>query len=171
MYWRCRRAEGDDVTVKSTWAKAGPSPTEGDRFRNAYVDGIPDLICEESVFRARDQPWSTMWVRDTLEGQERMSVIGRIRQLELRRLVFDMASRPLKEFESKGELIQALRDTLHGMSHSGSLAYVTDLRISAQTPIQFVPHPPVQHQRHDHHAAPAAKQIATVGNVGRSQSR
>ncbi|KAL1755824.1 hypothetical protein FB107DRAFT_194037, partial [Schizophyllum commune] len=113
VYWRCRRAEGDDVTVKSTWAKTGKMPTEGDYFRNAYVEGVPDLICEEPVFRAQDQPWSTMWVRDTLEGHERRTVIGQIRQLELRRLVFDMAGRPLKEFESKGELIQALRDTIH----------------------------------------------------------
>ncbi|KAL1729894.1 hypothetical protein EV714DRAFT_212055 [Schizophyllum commune] len=117
VYWRCRREDGDDVIVKSTWAKAGPPPTEGDRFRNAYVDGVPDLICEEPVFRAHDQPWSTMWIRDTLEGQERMSVIGRIRQLELRRLVFDMAGRPLKEFESKVELIQALRDTIYAHKH------------------------------------------------------
>ncbi|KAL1688578.1 hypothetical protein GGG16DRAFT_115891 [Schizophyllum commune] len=133
VYWRCRREDGGDVIVKSTWAKAGPPPTEGDRFRNAYVDGVPDLICEEPVFRARDQPWSTTWVRDTLEGQERMSVIGRIRQLELRRLVFDMAGRPLKEFESKGELIQALRDTLHAHKHLFNSCRILQCNINDMT--------------------------------------
>ncbi|KAL1673111.1 hypothetical protein EV122DRAFT_283305 [Schizophyllum commune] len=113
VYWRCRRENGTDVIVKSTWANAHQSPTEGDLFRAACsCRGTPELVCEEKVFRSDGQPWSTMWIRDTLSGQDRLRFIRRIRPLELRRLVLDSTGRPLKEFVSKDELLLALKDTI-----------------------------------------------------------
>ncbi|KAL1729891.1 hypothetical protein EV714DRAFT_211998 [Schizophyllum commune] len=113
VYWRCRRENGTDVIVKSTWANAHQSPTEGDLFRAACsCRGTPELVYEEKVLRSDGQPWSTMWIRDTLSGQDRLQSIRRIRQLELRRLVLDSTARPLKEFASKDELLWALKDTI-----------------------------------------------------------
>ncbi|KAL1688577.1 hypothetical protein GGG16DRAFT_127098 [Schizophyllum commune] len=113
VYWRCRRENGTDVIVKSTWANAHQSPTEGDLFRAACsCRGTPELVYEEKVFRSDGQPWSTMWIRDILSGQDRLRFIRRIRPLELRRLVLDSTGRPLKEFASKDELLLALKDTI-----------------------------------------------------------
>ncbi|KAI5894617.1 uncharacterized protein SCHCODRAFT_02686193 [Schizophyllum commune H4-8] len=113
VYWRCRRENGNDVIVKSAWANVHQSPTEGDLFRAACsCRGTPELVCEERVFRSDGKPWSTMWIRDTLSGQDRLRFIRRIRPLELRRLVLDSTGRPLKEFASKDELLLVLKDTI-----------------------------------------------------------
>ncbi|KAL1717170.1 hypothetical protein EV715DRAFT_292440 [Schizophyllum commune] len=112
VYWRCRSADGDDVMVKSTWANVHMASTEGGLFRKAWSSGgAPKLVSEETVIRPDGQPWSTMWIREAPQGQDR-HVIRQLPQLELRRLVMDKSGRPLKEFASKDELLLALKDTI-----------------------------------------------------------
>ncbi|KAI5894619.1 uncharacterized protein SCHCODRAFT_02698676 [Schizophyllum commune H4-8] len=112
VYWRCRSEDGDDVMVKSAWANVHLSSTEGGLFRRAWTSGgAPKLVSEETVTRPDGQPCSTMWIRDTPQGQDRR-VVGQMPQLELRRLVLNKSGRPLKEFSSKDELLLALKDTV-----------------------------------------------------------
>ncbi|KAL1741511.1 hypothetical protein HDZ31DRAFT_45279 [Schizophyllum fasciatum] len=112
--WRCHRGDSDeDFVVKNIWADKKRAHSEGDLLKMASrVEGIPKCLAEEEVLHVDGQPCSTTWLCDTLRLPARRGVAGRLPQLVLRRLVLHPYARPLEEFESKEEFLDAFRDTI-----------------------------------------------------------
>ncbi|KAL1729892.1 hypothetical protein EV714DRAFT_273220 [Schizophyllum commune] len=112
--WRCRRpGSDDDYVIKQTWANVHQRTTEGQFLKKAErVAGVIDLVDEEVVVRSNGLPQNTVWLRDFLQGSERLAVVGHCPRLELRRLVLRTCGRPLADFSSKEELISAVRDAV-----------------------------------------------------------
>ncbi|TRM56474.1 hypothetical protein BD626DRAFT_619197 [Schizophyllum amplum] len=113
--WRCRLPDSDqDFVVKNVWADKKRPITEGEFLEMAAsLEGVADVVCEETVLRPDGMPYTTTVLRDALGGtSERWAIIGHIPQLELRRLVLKPYARPLQEFASKEELLSVLRDSV-----------------------------------------------------------
>ncbi|KAL1745174.1 hypothetical protein HDZ31DRAFT_14340, partial [Schizophyllum fasciatum] len=112
--WHCRRPDSEeDFVIKHTWANKKRRTTEGEFLAEAAdIDGVAELVCEEVVRRRDGSPQDTLWLREVLQGSERLAFVGHCPMLELRRLVMRPYARPLEEFASKDELLVVLTDTI-----------------------------------------------------------
>ncbi|KAL1717187.1 hypothetical protein EV715DRAFT_264807 [Schizophyllum commune] len=113
--WRCRRpGSTENYVIKNTWTMLGQlRKTEGEFLRKAArVEGVPSLVCEEKVLRRNGLPQNTLWLRDTLQGSERLAILRNHPQMELRRLVLQPCGRPLVDFRDKEELLTGFNDSI-----------------------------------------------------------
>ncbi|KAL1729869.1 hypothetical protein EV714DRAFT_273196 [Schizophyllum commune] len=116
--WRCRRPDSsENYVIKNTWTMLGQSrKTEGEYLRRAArIKGVPNLVCEEQVLRRNGLPQNTLWLRETLQGSERLAILKDHPQMELRRLVLQPCGRPLVDFRDKDELLTGFNDSI--MTH------------------------------------------------------
>ncbi|KAL1750458.1 hypothetical protein FB107DRAFT_294573 [Schizophyllum commune] len=116
--WRCRRPDSsENYVIKNTWTMLGQSrKTEGEFLRRAArIKGVPNLVCEEQVLRRNGLPQNTLWLRETLQGSERLAILKDHPQMELRRLVLQPCGRPLVDFRDKDELLTGFNDSI--MTH------------------------------------------------------
>ncbi|KAL1699134.1 hypothetical protein EV121DRAFT_273941 [Schizophyllum commune] len=113
--WRCRRPDSsENYVIKNTWTMLGQSrKTEGEFLRRAArIKGVPNLVCEEQVLRRNGLPQNTLWLRETLQGSERLAILKNHPQMELRRLVLQPCGRPLVDFRDKDELLTGFKDSI-----------------------------------------------------------
>lgn len=113
--WRCRRPDSsENYVIKNTWTMLGQSrKTEGEFLRRAArIKGVPNLVCEEQVLRRNGLPQNTLWLRETLQGSERLAILKDHPQMELRRLVLQPCGRPLVDFRDKDELLTGFNDSI-----------------------------------------------------------
>ncbi|KAL1741508.1 hypothetical protein HDZ31DRAFT_84777 [Schizophyllum fasciatum] len=112
--WHCRRSDSEeDFVIKHTWANKQLHTTEGEFLAKAAgIDGVAELVCEEVVLRRDGSPQDTLWLREVLQGSERLAFVGHCPMLELRRLVMRPYARSLEEFASKDELLVVFIDTI-----------------------------------------------------------
>ncbi|KAI5894574.1 uncharacterized protein SCHCODRAFT_02494863 [Schizophyllum commune H4-8] len=116
--WRCcRPSSSENYVIKNTWTVLGQlRKPEGEFLRKAArVEGVPNLVCEEKVLRRNGLPQNTLWLRDTLQGSERLAILKNHLQMELRRLVLQPCGRPLVDFQDKDELLTGFNDSI--MTH------------------------------------------------------
>ncbi|KAI5829623.1 hypothetical protein K523DRAFT_304498 [Schizophyllum commune Tattone D] len=115
--WRCRRPDTDaQFVIKTKWTVVYPYRTSEAEFlkKAAGIDGVTTLICEDKVLRANGFPQDTMWLRDVLQGPERLSILRDHPRMELRRLVLRPYGRPLEDFASIDELLAGFNDAIKG---------------------------------------------------------
>ncbi|KAL1699581.1 hypothetical protein EV121DRAFT_215948 [Schizophyllum commune] len=115
--WRCRRPDTDaQFVVKTKWTVVHPHRTSDAEFlkKAAGIDGVTTLVCEDKVWRANGLPQDTMWLRDVLQGPERLPILRDHPRMELRRLVLRPYGRPLEDFASVDELLAGFSDAIKG---------------------------------------------------------
>ncbi|KAL1729885.1 hypothetical protein EV714DRAFT_212057 [Schizophyllum commune] len=115
--WRCRRPSTDaQLVIKSKWTVVHPYRTSEAEFlkKAAGINGVTTLVCEDKVLRANGSPQDTMWLRDVLQGPERLTILRDHPRMELRRLVLQPCGRPLEDFASKDELLGGFNDSIQG---------------------------------------------------------
>ncbi|KAI5832484.1 hypothetical protein K523DRAFT_144949 [Schizophyllum commune Tattone D] len=112
--WLCRRAGSkEDYVIKNVWVDEQTGHREGMFLKRArLIEGIPDLVCEEVVSRPDGEPWTTTWVRQSHQGTDSATVSRPAPCLVLRRLVLQPYARPLRDFSSKDELLELLKDAI-----------------------------------------------------------
>ena len=116
--WRCRRpGSGEQVVVKSKWTSIDRRMTEADFLREARgVDGVVQLVSEEQVLRRDGRPQDTLWLREVLQGPERLAILKNHPRMQLRRLVLQPCGRSLQDFACKDELVGGFNDSIRGES-------------------------------------------------------
>ncbi|KAL1729883.1 hypothetical protein EV714DRAFT_273211 [Schizophyllum commune] len=112
--WRCRRpGSGEQVVVQSKWTSIDRRMTEADFLREARgVDGVVHLVSEEQVLHRDGRPQDTLWLREVLQGPERLAVLKDHPRMQLRRLVLEPRGRSLQDFASKDELVGGFNDSI-----------------------------------------------------------
>ncbi|KAL1755827.1 hypothetical protein FB107DRAFT_212820 [Schizophyllum commune] len=114
--WRCCRPDSNEhFVIKSKWTSVNRPATEADFLRRASgMDGLVQLVCEEQVLRCDGRPQDTLWLREVLQGPERLAILRNHPRMQLRRLVLQPCGRPLEDFVSKDELVSGFNDSIRG---------------------------------------------------------
>jgi len=115
----CYRAsrDGKDFVIKDIWANVNNQPTEVEilkRIAENGIQGVP-VFEQAAVVKNGGRTDTTAWARSCIPstGPQR-ALLPRIETREHRRIVMSPFAKPLYEFQSKIELLTALRDAILG---------------------------------------------------------